>query len=319
MKSIALAATLVALLSGTSHAADLTRKAPPALVAPVASWTGFYAGVNVGGGWSNTGVDYGTNDPIMPLLFALGVDLPANGDRIRSSGVLGGVQIGYNYQFAPTWVAGIEADFQFSDISGSGTTPYAGGVVVSSANQDIKSFGTVRARLGYLATDTLLVYATGGFAYAQLNNDVAMNIAPGAGLFVFDAANGTSTNCGFGFPTTCFTGSSNGLTPGLDRRRRTRICAGAKLVAEGRVSLRAFRADGNGRVGDADRGNAAEHLHREVQHRPERREGRPELQVLEYVRPTRKRDSSLPGIAVRRADTAIHCRPGESRDPYSPA
>jgi outer membrane immunogenic protein len=214
MKSIALAATLVALLSGTSHAADLTRKAPPALVAPVASWTGFYAGVNVGGGWSNTGVDYGTNDPIMPLLFALGVDLPANGDRIRSSGVLGGVQIGYNYQFAPTWVAGIEADFQFSDISGSGTTPYAGGVVVSSANQDIKSFGTVRARLGYLATDTLLVYATGGFAYAQLNNDVAMNIAPGAGLFVFDAANGTSTNCGFGFPTTCFTGSSNGLTPG---------------------------------------------------------------------------------------------------------
>jgi outer membrane immunogenic protein len=214
MKSIALAATLVALLSGTSHAADLTRKAPPALVTPVASWTGFYAGVNVGGGWSNTGVDYGTNDPIMPLLFALGVDLPANGDRIRSSGVLGGVQIGYNYQFAPTWVAGIEADFQFSDISGSGTTPYAGGVVVSSANQDIKSFGTVRARLGYLATDTLLVYATGGFAYAQLNNDVAMNIAPGAGLFVFDAANGTSTNCGFGFPTTCFTGSSNGLTPG---------------------------------------------------------------------------------------------------------
>lgn len=50
MKTIAVGATLVALLAGTAHAADLYRKAPPAPVAPVASWTGFYAGVNVGGG-----------------------------------------------------------------------------------------------------------------------------------------------------------------------------------------------------------------------------------------------------------------------------
>lgn len=214
MKNFVLAATLVALLSGTAHAADLTRKAPPAPVAPVASWTGFYAGVNVGGGWSNTDVGYSTSDPIVPLLFNAGANLPANGDHIGSSGVLGGVQIGYNYQFRPRWVAGVEADFQFADINGSGATPYFGDAVVSSASQDIKSFGTVRARLGYLATDSLMVYATGGFAYAQLNNVVAMNIVPGAFLFLTDPANGTSTNCGIGFTTACFAGSSNRLTPG---------------------------------------------------------------------------------------------------------
>jgi outer membrane immunogenic protein len=213
MKNLALAATLVVTLSGAAHAADLYRKAP---IAPIANWTGFYAGVNVGGGWTNTGVGYGTNDPAVLELFNTVANLPANGDHIGSSGVLGGVQIGYNTQFRPAWVAGVEADFQFADISGSGSTPYFGGALVSSANQGIKSFGTVRARLGYLATDRLLVYATGGFAYAQLNSDVAMTIAPTAIMLVNGVVNGvpTSTNCGFGSTTTCFAGSSSSLTPG---------------------------------------------------------------------------------------------------------
>lgn len=214
MKKIAYAATLIALLSGSAHAADLYRKAPVPPVAPVTSWTGFYAGVNIGGGWSNTGVGYGTNDPVTAILFGLGVDLPANGDRIRSSGVLGGVQTGYNYQFQRSWVAGVEADFQFASINGSGSTSYAGGFVSSSASQDIKSFGTVRARLGYLATDSLMVYATGGFAYAQLNNAVAMNVAPGGVINLLDLASNTSTNCGGAFPNSCFAGSSSRLTPG---------------------------------------------------------------------------------------------------------
>lgn len=215
MKNLALAATLVVTLSGAAHAADLTRKAPPAPVTPVASWTGFYAGVNVGGGWGNTDVGYAATDPLMQTAFDV-ISLPANGDRIGSSGVLGGVQAGYNYQFAPTWVAGIEADFQFANINGSGSTPYFGGFLFSSADQNIKSFGTVRARLGYLATDSLLVYATGGFAYAQLNSNVAMTIAPTAGLFINGVVNGVpvSANCGVGFTTACFAGSSSQLTPG---------------------------------------------------------------------------------------------------------
>lgn len=211
MKNIVLAASLVVTLSGAAHAADLYRKAPPP--APVASWTGLYAGVNIGGGWSNTDIGYGTTDPVTALFFGVAADLPANGDRIRSSGVLGGAQIGYNYQFQPAWVAGVEADFQFASINGSGlTSSYGAGFLSSSASQDIQYFGTVRARLGYLATDTLLVYATGGFAYAQLNNAVAMNVAPGGVVNLIGI--GTSTNCGVGFTSTCFAGSSNSLTSG---------------------------------------------------------------------------------------------------------
>ena len=214
MKTIALAATLVALLSGTAHAADLYRKAPPP--APVANWTGFYAGVNVGGGWSDTDVGYGTSDPLVQPVFDTVANLPANGDRIRSSGALGGVQVGYNYQFQPAWVAGVEADFQFASISGSGSTPYVAGALASSASQDISDFGKVSARRGYLATDSLLVYATGGFAYAQLNSDVAMTISPLGIMQINGVVNGvpTSTNCGVGFTTTCFAGSSSRLTPG---------------------------------------------------------------------------------------------------------
>lgn len=112
MKKSVLAASLVVALSGAAHAADLYRKAPPP--APVASWTGFYAGVNLGGGWSNTDIGYGTNDPVTAVFFGAAADLPANGDRIRSSGVLGGVQIGYNYQIQRSWVAGIETSSRAS-------------------------------------------------------------------------------------------------------------------------------------------------------------------------------------------------------------
>ncbi|MGL4264665.1 MAG: outer membrane protein [Afipia sp.] len=211
MKKSVLAASLVVALSGAAHAADLYRKAPPP--APVASWTGFYAGVNLGGGWSNTDIGYGTNDPVTAVFFGAAADLPANGDRIRSSGVLGGVQIGYNYQIQRSWVAGIETDFQFASISGSGSTSsYGAGFLSSSASQDIQYFGTVRARLGYLATDTLLIYATGGFAYAQLNNAATLDIAPGGVVNLIGI--GTSTNCGVGFTPACFAGSSNSLTPG---------------------------------------------------------------------------------------------------------
>lgn len=216
MKNLALAAMLVVTLSGAVHAADLARKAPPAPAAPIASWTGFYAGVNIGGGWSNTDVGYGAGDPVTAMFFDFGVDLPAIGDRIGSSGVLGGVQIGYNYQFAPAWIAGIETDFQFANIKGSGSTAYFAGILTSTASQDIQYFGTVRARLGYLATDRLMVYATGGFAYAQLNTAATLDIMPGGFAFFGGLVNGVphTTNCGLGFPNTCLAGSSNRLTPG---------------------------------------------------------------------------------------------------------
>src|SRR6476659_8356282 len=90
-----------------ASAADLPAKAPPAMLAPapVYSWTGFYFGGNVGGAWTQSD---GNWIPLpSPAIFGAN---PISGD-FNKSGVIGGVQVGYNWQFAPSWVAGIEGDF----------------------------------------------------------------------------------------------------------------------------------------------------------------------------------------------------------------
>ncbi|QRG07452.1 porin family protein [Xanthobacter dioxanivorans] len=117
-------------LAAPAAAADLSgRYAPVAYAqpAPVFTWTGFYLGANVGYGWGSSGFD-------------------------SPAGAVGGLQAGYNFQFASPFVLGVETDFNLSGISG-GTF-------------GLDYFGTVRARAGY-AFDRVLVYGTGGFAYGQ--------------------------------------------------------------------------------------------------------------------------------------------------------
>jgi outer membrane immunogenic protein len=99
-------------------------------------------------------------------------------------GFIGGGQIGYNYQYGDNIVAGIEADFQGATVRGqqgflgAATTTFldfASTPCFSGCPDPMTSFvdneksidwlGTVRVRLGFLATPTLLVYATGGLAY----------------------------------------------------------------------------------------------------------------------------------------------------------
>jgi opacity protein-like surface antigen len=122
---------------------------------------------------------------------------------LKQSGPIGGGQIGYNWQFAPLWVLGFEADIQGAAItsdgagnSGTSTESFAGTSTFSksvthqpSAEKLVATFtnpaisasgfdsvtanlnwlGTVRARLGYLVTPNLLLYATGGLAYAGVS------------------------------------------------------------------------------------------------------------------------------------------------------
>jgi outer membrane immunogenic protein len=126
-----------------ASAADLGRGgygAGPAYAA--VDWTGFYAGVNAGYGWT------------------------ANSGDLSPSGGFGGGQMGYNWQGAfgmgRNWVAGIEADIQGAGISDSADFPF-GRTVENSLNW----FGTVRGRVGY-ATGPALLYFTGGFAFGEV-------------------------------------------------------------------------------------------------------------------------------------------------------
>ena len=172
----ALAAVSVIGFASVASAADLPVKAPAykaPIAAPVYNWTGFYIGGNVGGGWGTTNIGYVANDPMSAVFFS-GGGTP-NVSSVKTSGALGGVQLGYNWQFAPTWVAGLEADFDWSGIKGSGTGNFIFATLPFSATADerVKWFGTVRARLGYLPANNLLAYVTGGFAYGQVDHSAA--------------------------------------------------------------------------------------------------------------------------------------------------
>ena len=77
------------------------------------SWTGFYAGVNFGYGVSSA-------DSVNNLNFTgSGVLFAGNTGRLGTNGVIGGGQIGYNFQVSPMTLVGIEADFQGADIKGA--------------------------------------------------------------------------------------------------------------------------------------------------------------------------------------------------------
>lgn len=148
---------LVLTMPEWAAAADLSTpapiyKAPPVGPAPYYNWTGFYAGLNVGGGWGNYNF---TN-----TVTATGT--PSGGNTAGFAGVLGGAQIGYNYMFGPSFVLGVEADVDGANLNGSVTSP--SGAVQHSFDTDI--FGTARGRAGF-AVNNWLFYGTGGFAWGN--------------------------------------------------------------------------------------------------------------------------------------------------------
>jgi outer membrane immunogenic protein len=156
---------VVALATG-ALAADLpTRKGPPPAPAYAPfSWTGFYIGVNGGYGWGSAGNTTLSNN--------LGVALaPTAGPQ--PAGGFGGAQAGYNWQTG-MFVLGAEADIQGAAINNSFTRTLDAAGDVLHAKQDIDMFGTVRARGGF-AIDQFLIYATGGFAYASLDDRLVVS------------------------------------------------------------------------------------------------------------------------------------------------
>ena len=101
----------------------------------------------------------------------------ASNASLSNAGVIGGGQIGYNWQFNNSFLAGLEADIQGTTLSsnasasGAATEPSTGSLVSTTASlaKSLSYLGTVRGRLGFLATPTLLVFGSGGLAYGGMN------------------------------------------------------------------------------------------------------------------------------------------------------
>src|SRR5690242_10743769 len=115
MKKLSTAVAAIALLGTPAFAADMPVKAPPmAPAAPVYNWTGWYAGVNAGASFGNAKTVFNIAPVTTGIPGALGATFPGVGfsDREYTDGFIGGGQIGYNWQWSPLIVLGLEADFQ---------------------------------------------------------------------------------------------------------------------------------------------------------------------------------------------------------------
>jgi outer membrane immunogenic protein len=158
-------------------AADSSRiNEPP----PEFGWTDFYAGVIVGGEWSN--------DRTATVTENVSSQSDLNGDiggavvtqgtgsvRSKSSRFSGGYQLGYNYQ-NNRWVFGVVSDVEelegpsgTSSITNAGTVsgadePYASTGTITSS-KSLSYLGTLRGRVGWLVSPQILAFASGGLAY----------------------------------------------------------------------------------------------------------------------------------------------------------
>jgi|SRR5665213_1890638 len=92
--------------------------------------------------------------------------------------------VGYNFQFAPRWLAGVEADFGWANaknqvlgMTGAGANTVSGSGL-DSFSAETKWDASIRGRLGFLATPTTLVYATGGAAWIHLETTSTCDTTP---------------------------------------------------------------------------------------------------------------------------------------------
>ncbi len=161
MKKILLGAIgAVALaVSAPASAADLaarpyTKAPPPAMVAAIYDWSGFYIGLNGGGGSSHKCWDFLTQATVF---------VAAEGCHDATGGTIGG-QIGYRWQ-ATNWVFGLEAQGNWADFKGSNLNLLAGGLFGAGLTDESKidSFGLFTAQIGY-AFNNMLFYVKGGGA-----------------------------------------------------------------------------------------------------------------------------------------------------------
>ncbi len=122
-----------ALSTGFASAADLPRRsaavAPKVVAAPAFTWTGFYVGVNAGG-----------------------ISAKVNGQDDTSFTV--GARAGFDYQVG-SLVVGVLGDVDYSGLDINGLKS--------------RFVGQVNARVGFLAQPSLLLYATGGLTYADID------------------------------------------------------------------------------------------------------------------------------------------------------
>jgi outer membrane immunogenic protein len=190
-KNLMMGAAFAALTVAPALAADLparTYTKAPVLEAP-ASWTGFYLGGNVGGGWNTNFWDN--------LNSQLQTNFPLGGGN--SNGLLGGFQGGFNYQIGPKIVIGIEGEYDFSGIKGD--LVFMPRDFVGHIHTRENSIAAVTGKIGGIYHDDILIYVKGGWAWSQFKYDISVtNTGEGTsgGVYPTQTNNRSGGTLGFG-------------------------------------------------------------------------------------------------------------------------
>jgi outer membrane immunogenic protein len=198
MKKLLFAGAMLASFAAiqSASAADLALKAPPP--PPIVDeWTGWYVGLNLGGSFGRSSTTY-TGIGFAPFTTSQHLD-----------GVVGGGQVGYNWQFNRNWLIGLEADIQGTSERGTANLPtivippIVGVAVVpgitsaATLTQKLPWFGTVRARLGVEPTSNWLLYVTGGLAYGEIRSTLNTAALTTTGVATATTATVNNTRAGW--------------------------------------------------------------------------------------------------------------------------
>jgi outer membrane immunogenic protein len=215
---LAVVAAIVASgFANSANAADMPVKAHPMAAPVVYNWTGFYVGMNGGFGGGDTSFNLSGDNGAGQAMVNPVNGLTVTSGSFRTSGFIGGGQLGYNWQFNKTWLAGLEADIDYSNINGSGSyaATVAGGALLPfriDADRKLQWLGTLRARLGVLPTDRLLIFATGGLAYGQNKTSASITNVSGVAFGFIPGPDGSTFTCSAS--KTCFAGSGSRTSAG---------------------------------------------------------------------------------------------------------
>jgi outer membrane immunogenic protein len=162
MKKLLLSAVALTAFAAPAFAADMPARtyakapaySPPAVIY---NWTGFYIGGHLGGAFAGDNSLVGSDARFM-----------------------GGVQGGFDYQFAPNFVMGLEAQYSWLNSNTTGFAFPGGGLITSSNNQ----IGSVTGRAGY-TWGPGLIYAKGGYAWRD-NPNIGVSVAGAPVAFTTD-------------------------------------------------------------------------------------------------------------------------------------
>jgi outer membrane immunogenic protein len=131
----------------------------------VLSWSGLYAGLGLGARASQSELT------TTSVIFGNPIDLTgfATSQHVDGTGFRGSPYVGFNWQFMPRWLVGIEGDVgianQTTTLSGNFTPLLRTGLAADSTAMKTTWDASLRGRIGMLLTPATLAYATGGVSW----------------------------------------------------------------------------------------------------------------------------------------------------------